>query len=134
MTLGEKLKGLREDRDLKQIDVAQEINVLQASLSNYELDINQPDLSVLVKLANFYNVNIDYLLGNTDIKSSWKDYTEQIKLQNRTLSSGKLVEDFNRLTVQDREHLIAILESLASKSTSYYNGVSTCLKMTSLIS
>ena len=70
MTLGEKLKGLREDRDLKQIDVAQEINVLQASLSNYELDINQPDLSVLVKLANFYNVNIDYLLGNTDIKSS----------------------------------------------------------------
>ena len=118
MTLGEKLKGLREDRDLKQIDVAQEINVLQASLSNYELDINHPDLSVLVKLANFYNVNIDYLLGNTDIKSSWKDYTEQIKLQNRTLSSGKLVEDFNRLTVQDREHLIAILESLASKSKS----------------
>ena len=114
VTLGEKLKGLREDRDLKQIDVAQEINVLQASLSNYELDINQPDLSVLVKLANFYNVNIDYLLGNTDIKSSWKDY----KLQNRTLSSGKLVEDFNRLTVQDREHLIAILESLASKSKS----------------
>ena len=75
MTLGERLRGLREDHDLRQIDVAQQIKVLQASLSNYELDINQPDLSTLVKLANFYHVNIDYLLGNTDVKTSWKDYT-----------------------------------------------------------
>ena len=44
--------------------------------------------------------------------------TSQIKPQSRTLSIGKLAKDFNRLTVQDREHLIAILESLASKSKS----------------
>ncbi|MBS7175402.1 HTH-type transcriptional regulator immR [uncultured Ruminococcus sp.] len=116
MTLGERLRGLREDHDLRQIDVAQQIKVLQASLSNYELDINQPDLSTLVKLANFYHVNIDYLLGNTDVKTSWKDYTEQVKLKDRVVSSGSLVENLNQLSIVDREHLVGIIESLAAKN------------------
>ena len=116
LTLGERLKGLREDLDLLQKNVAAELNISSNTLSNYERDERIPDHTTLIQLANIYHVNIDYLLGNTDIKTSWKNYTEQVELQDRVVSSGKLVEDLNQLSLADREHFVALLESLAQKS------------------
>ncbi len=61
-----RLKDLREDRDLKQEDVAKFLNISQTNYSKYELGkINIP-ISSLVKLSEFYNTSIDYLLGLTN--------------------------------------------------------------------
>ncbi len=61
-----RLKDLREDRDLKQEDIAKILNISQTNYSKYELGkINIP-ISSLIKLANFYNTSIDYLLGLTN--------------------------------------------------------------------
>ena len=61
-----RLKDLREDRDLKQEDVAKFLNISQTNYSKYELGkINIP-ISSLVKLSKFYNTSIDYLLGLTN--------------------------------------------------------------------
>lgn len=64
-----RLKDLREDKDLKQEDVAKLLSISQTNYSKYELGkINIPVNSLIV-LANFYNTSIDYLLGLTnDIK------------------------------------------------------------------
>ena len=60
-----RLKDLREDKDLKQEDVAKFLNISQTNYSKYELGkINIP-ISSLIKLAKFYNTSIDYLLGLT---------------------------------------------------------------------
>ena len=81
MTFGERLKSLREDLDLKQADVAHQLNILPKSLSNYELDLFEPSLNVLVQLADFYHVNVDYLLGKTNIRSTWEDFDKTVKIE-----------------------------------------------------
>lgn len=61
-----RLKDLREDKDLKQEDVAIFLNISQTNYSKYELGkINIP-ISSLIKLSEFYNTSIDYLLGLTN--------------------------------------------------------------------
>ncbi len=61
-----RLKDLREDKDLKQEDVARFLNISQTNYSKYELGkINIP-ISSLIKLSEFYNTSIDYLLGLTN--------------------------------------------------------------------
>ena len=61
-----RLKDLREDRDLKQDDVAKFLNISQTNYSKYELGkINIP-ISSLIKLSEFYNTSVDYLLGLTN--------------------------------------------------------------------
>lgn len=60
------LRGIREDRDLRQKDVAQYLNVSQNTYSQYETGVISLTAEVLIKLANFYDVSIDYLLDQTD--------------------------------------------------------------------
>lgn len=62
----ERLKGLREDRDLLQKDVAKVLNVTQVAYSCYEIGRRQIPVEALIKLALFYNTSVDYLLGLTD--------------------------------------------------------------------
>ena len=61
-----RLKDLREDKDLKQDEIASILNISQTNYSNYELGkINIP-VNSLIKLSSFYNTSIDYLLGLTN--------------------------------------------------------------------
>ena len=62
-----RIKNLREDRDLRQIDVAQAVGIDQRSLSNYETGKTNPDSAVIVRLAEFFGVSCDYLLGVADV-------------------------------------------------------------------
>ena len=60
------IKNLREDRDLKQKDVAQYLNVSQNTYSQYETGVIEMTATTLIILAKYYNVSIDYLLGLTE--------------------------------------------------------------------
>ena len=62
----ERLKGLREDKDLLQKDIAKVLNVTQVAYSCYEIGRRQIPVDALIKLALFYDTSIDYLLGLTD--------------------------------------------------------------------
>lgn len=59
------LRGIREDRDIKQKDIAKLLNVSQNTYSQYETGVISLTAEVLIKLANYYNVSIDYLLDRT---------------------------------------------------------------------
>lgn len=61
-----RIRNLREDRDLRQIDVAEATGIDQKTLSNYETGKTNPDSFALVKLADFFGVTIDYLIGRTE--------------------------------------------------------------------
>jgi transcriptional regulator with XRE-family HTH domain len=60
-----RLKDLREDRDLKQRELAAFLNCSQQVYSNYELGQRDLPTDVLIRLADFYEVSTDYLLGLT---------------------------------------------------------------------
>lgn len=61
-----RIRNLREDRDLKQKDIAKLLNCTQQTYSRYETGENNIDIKSLITLADFYNTSIDYLVGRTD--------------------------------------------------------------------
>ena len=62
----QRLRDLREDRDLNQTEVAKMLGMSQTGYSKYETGENDIPTAVLIKLADFYDTSIDYLLGRTD--------------------------------------------------------------------
>lgn len=59
------IRNLREDNDITQTEIANYLNVKQTTYSKYELGkINIP-IEVFIKLSDYYNVSIDYLVGKT---------------------------------------------------------------------
>lgn len=64
----ERIKNLREDNDLTQQQLADELNISQRTYSHYELGSRKMPLEILIKLADYYNCSVDYLLGRTQKK------------------------------------------------------------------
>ncbi|MBQ6708243.1 MAG: helix-turn-helix transcriptional regulator [Clostridia bacterium] len=60
------LRAIREDRDIKQKEIAQFLNVSQNTYSQYETGVIALTAEVLIKLSEFYGVSIDYLLDLTN--------------------------------------------------------------------
>ena len=65
--LGTRLKILRNQKKLTQKQLAEKINVTHVSISGYESGNRSPDTDTLQRLADFFEVSTDYLLGRTDI-------------------------------------------------------------------
>ncbi len=61
--IGELLKKMRLEKGLSQIQAANRIHISKSRLSSYELDVNEPNLDTVIKLAELYNVSVDSLLG-----------------------------------------------------------------------
>lgn len=61
-----RIRDLREDHDMNQTQVAKMLGMSQTGYSKYETGENDLPTAILIKLADFYNVSIDYLLDRTD--------------------------------------------------------------------
>lgn len=69
-----RIKNLRIDHDLKQIELANYLGVSQNTYSDYELGkINVP-IDILIKIANYYNVSLDYITERTDNPNIYKKH------------------------------------------------------------
>lgn len=62
----QRIRDLREDRDLTQKEVSRTLNCSQQVYSNYELGQRDIPTDILIRLSAFYDVSVDYLLGLTD--------------------------------------------------------------------
>ena len=61
-----RIRDLREDKDLSQKEIAKILNMSQTGYSKYEVGTNDIPTRILIQLAKFYNISVDYLLGITD--------------------------------------------------------------------
>jgi transcriptional regulator with XRE-family HTH domain len=68
----ERIRNIREDRDIRQRQVAEYLNVSQNTYSQYENGVISLSAETAVKLAEFYGTSVDYLLGLTDEKKPYK--------------------------------------------------------------
>ena len=66
LILAERLSLLRKERDMTQKEVSQELGISLNSYQRYETDEREPTAPILVQMAKFYNVSLDYLVGLTD--------------------------------------------------------------------
>ena len=81
----EKLKNLREHQELSQAEVSTKLGMPKSTYSRYETGASEPNFATLKKLANFFDVSIDYLLEN-----------------DRSLSDTDEVVDFNNFILNGR--------------------------------
>ena len=64
----ERIRNLREDSDLTQMELGQLLHISQRAYSHYEAETRDIPLEILIGLADIYKVNVDYLLHRTDVK------------------------------------------------------------------
>ncbi len=67
--MNNRIRQLREEMKMSQIDLAKVFNITSATISQYELGKRFPDQETLEKLADYFSVSIDYLLCRTDIRN-----------------------------------------------------------------
>lgn len=67
--LGNRIKLLREELGLKQEELAKNLLVSPSAIGMYERNLREPNNELTLKLANFFHVSVDFLLGKTDIRN-----------------------------------------------------------------
>lgn len=67
----EHLRGLREDKDLSQAEMAKILKIHQTTYSDYELENLNIPIETLRQLAIFHNTSVDYLLGLTNVREPY---------------------------------------------------------------
>ncbi|MFB1100851.1 helix-turn-helix domain-containing protein [Terribacillus sp. JSM ZJ617] len=98
--LGERIAALREKKDIKQYDLADRIGLTKYQLNRYEKGHSNPDPDIIVKLADFFDVTTDYLLG----KSNSPKKTEEDELES-FISDPELERWYKELPKTSEENL-----------------------------
>ena len=75
MKYGDIFKALRTEKKLSQQELADQMQINRSTYARYETSQTQPDFETLAKLARFYDVSIDYLLGHSDTKHTYTALT-----------------------------------------------------------
>ena len=102
-----RIKELRKKRGLMQQRLASELGITQQMLSKYERDVTLIKVDVLKKIAKYFNVTTDYLLGVSDVK---RDLQRQM-IMNETLDKYyDLVEVYKELGPYDQEMIWSIIQ------------------------
>lgn len=107
--IGKLLKELRKEKDVTQKDVADYLGVVRGSYAHYEIERRQPDYDTLIKIANYFNVSVDYLIGRTRIK----EYGSLTNLQEfATLDEKRLLREFRSLSAANKKVVVALIKQL----------------------
>lgn len=109
MIIESRIKQLRENRGLIQEILAAELGITQQMLSKYERDILCIKVDVLMKIAEYFNVTTDYLLGISEVK---RDLQGQMKM-NKTLDTYyDLIEIYKDLDEYDQKMVWSIMQTV----------------------
>ncbi|MEA4962810.1 helix-turn-helix domain-containing protein [Lutispora sp.] len=93
MSFGEKLAMLRGEKNMSRNELAKILNISYSSISKYETEIRFPDQDMLRKIADYFQVSTDYLLGRTDVRYFYdEDEAGEISSVSETAS----YHDFNK--------------------------------------
>ena len=103
-----RIKSLREKGGLIQELLAAELGITQQMLSKYERDISIIKVDVLKRLAGYFNVTTDYLLGLSDVK---RDLTGQIRINETIDEYYDLIEVYKKLDKYDQEMIWTMIQA-----------------------
>lgn len=119
-----RIKELRKKAGIKQIDLCKQLDIAQGTLSGWENNKYEPDLTSIAKMAEIFDVSVDYLLGVSDIQGGKntinitpkdeKDIQKELEIMMADLDSGQSGPSFYggnmELSEYDREVLKGSLE------------------------
>ena len=109
---GNILKKLRTDRHLTQKNLASEICCQANTISSYETGTNEPSIEILIKLSNFFDVSLDYLVGISNIKNPYKN---SYLLDKKFPENFNILEEFLLLDEDSQKFILNTILYLKSK-------------------
>jgi len=71
MSFAKRLSELREEHDIKQSKLAEMLSLKPSAVSKYETELTHPGIPTIIKIAEIFNVSVDYLLGVSSIKNPY---------------------------------------------------------------
>ena len=101
------LNVLRQEKGISQQQLADVILVSQQSINKYENHNVEPDIETLIKIADFFNVSLDYLVGRTDIR----EMVEKTKTSDLSDSEAYMVSRYRKLSDKQKKCIITLAES-----------------------
>ncbi len=110
----EMIRALREDKDLKQSEIAKVINTSQQQYSKYETGYAEIPLKAILELADFYGVSTDYLLGRVDYCATAQDIDAFLR---ENLSAATMLSTLQSLCVENQKAVFEYVDLLRLKET-----------------
>ena len=113
--IGNILKQLRIEKGLTIAKAAETFGVATRTYSSYELEEREPNLALLNKLADFYHVSTDYLLGRTPVRAMNTLPVGALSEEEVKDIDAAIVSGYTQLSLESRRAFIAMLEELFGK-------------------
>ncbi len=116
-----RLRDLRRENNLTSRDLAKLLNVSQPTITRWENGLQEPSKKNVKKLASYFNVSSDYLLGLTDEREPYKKplkFEEALKILENTKRNDDIftiTENFKNLTDEQLHTIATIVESFTKK-------------------
>lgn len=108
-----RLRQLREEKQVNQIDVAQHLNITRGAYSMYEIGKRQMSIEMLVLLADYFKVSVDYLLGRKNERGTLRPDEASL------LSKYALLDERGRMSVNALlEHELSLAQPKENKKES----------------
>ncbi|MDD6065738.1 MAG: helix-turn-helix transcriptional regulator [Firmicutes bacterium] len=111
-----RIRALRTEKNITQLRLSMELEVAQETISAYEKGKHAPSLKSLIKLADLFDVSIDYLVGRSDVR----------KMERRDVLSedeALLLSRFRSLNTIDKARMLAYSQGMSEKSPSDHESV-----------
>ena len=101
------LKKLREDASISQKALADAIGVSQQSVNKYENHNIEPDIETLIRIADFFETSVDYLIGHTSIRRK----IEEVHIFELNDRESKVMEQYRSLTSKQKACVDIVMDS-----------------------
>lgn len=101
------LKTLRDEAGISQKQLAETIGVSQQSINKYENHNIEPDIDTLIRMADYFNTSVDYLIGHTDIRRK----IEHVAAYDLNQQERFLVEGFRKLSNKQKACVLTVIDS-----------------------
>ena len=101
------LKKLREDASVSQKALADAIGVSQQSVNKYENHNIEPDIETLIRIADFFETSVDYLIGHTSVRRK----IEEVHIFELNDRESKVMEQYRSLTSKQKACVDVVIDS-----------------------
>ena len=105
------LKALRTEKKISQQDLADDLEISQQSINKYENHKIEPDIYMLMKMADYFETSIDYLVGYTDIRHK----IEPVKPYDLNDDEAAMIEKYRLLSPKERESIQMVMQNYMEK-------------------
>ena len=105
----ERIKELREAKGLNQQGLALKLNLSQSTISYYETGERKPDLDALLRMSDFFDVSVDFLIGKSNIR-------KYSIIDDKDADSINFIDMYSKLTLIQKKHVSAFVQGLLADS------------------